>query len=80
MPKRIPSMKPRELIRLIESMGCFFYGQGKGDHTLYARHAGDQKRVAPVDMGQTEYSPAYVLRVLRQFGFTDSEINEMFSR
>ncbi len=31
MPKNIPSLKPRELIRLLEQGGCIFYREGKGD-------------------------------------------------
>ena len=31
MPKNIPSLKPRELIRLLEKGGCTFYREGKGD-------------------------------------------------
>ena len=48
MLKNMPSLKARQLIRLIESGGC-------------------------------EFSPPYVLRILRQFGFTDDEINELLS-
>jgi hypothetical protein len=29
-------------------------------------------------MGADELSPLYVLRILRQFGFTDSEIDRLF--
>ncbi len=77
MPKNVPSLKPRELIRLLESSGCSFYRGGKGDHRLYIRYLESRKRVVPIDMGVTEFSPAYVLRILRQFGFTDEEIQEM---
>jgi hypothetical protein len=35
------------------------------------------KRIVPIDMGQKEFSPAYVLRIFRQFGFTDSEIEKL---
>jgi len=74
MPKNIPSLKPKELIRLLESGGCKFYREGKGDHRLYVRYLENQKRVVPIDMGAKEFSPLYVLRIFRQFGFTDSEI------
>jgi predicted RNA binding protein YcfA (HicA-like mRNA interferase family) len=37
MPKNIPSLKPRELIRILERGGCAFYREGKGDHCLYSR-------------------------------------------
>lgn len=78
MPKQIPSLRTRQLIRLLELWGCRFYREGKGDHTLYVRHCMDRKRVAPIDMGQKEFSPAYVVRILRQFGFTNDEIDGMF--
>jgi predicted RNA binding protein YcfA (HicA-like mRNA interferase family) len=70
-------LKPRELIRLLEAHGCQYHRQGKGDHTLYVRHAPDRKRVVPIDMGQSEFSPAYVIRMLRQFGYTEAEIDSM---
>ena len=77
MPKDIPSLKPRELIRLLKEGGCVFYRQGRGDHCLYVRHFKGQKRVVPIDMGASELSPPYVLRIIRQFGFTDDEIEEL---
>jgi len=77
MPKNIPSLKPRELIRLLEKGGCSFYREGKGNHSIYVRTVGGKKRVAPIDMGARELSPPYVLRILRQFGFTDEEIGHL---
>jgi predicted RNA binding protein YcfA (HicA-like mRNA interferase family) len=77
MPKNIPSLKPRELIRILERGGCAFYREGKGDHCLYSREMEDRRRVVPIDMGAGEMSPAYVLRIFRQFGFTDEEINRL---
>jgi predicted RNA binding protein YcfA (HicA-like mRNA interferase family) len=74
MPKNIPSLKPRELIKILESGGCSFYREGKGDHVIYIRETETEKWIAPIDMGAREMSPGYVLRVLRQFGFTDEEI------
>lgn len=74
MPKNIPSLKPKELIRLLRRGGCSFYREGKGDHRLYIRYCEGKKRVVPIDMGAGELSPAYVLRIFRQFGFTDDEI------
>jgi predicted RNA binding protein YcfA (HicA-like mRNA interferase family) len=74
MPKNIPALKVKQLIRLLESSGCSFYREGKGDHKLYVRYVEGRKRVAPIDMGQKEFSPPYVLRILRQFGFSDKEI------
>ena len=77
MPKNIPSLKVKQLIRLLGSGGCKFYREGKGDHSLYFRYLEGQKRVVPIDMGAGELSPAYVLRIFRQFGFTDKEIDEI---
>jgi len=77
MPKGIPSLKPRELIRLLEKGGCSFYREGKGDHSIYVRIFGGRKMVVPIDMGARELSPPYVLRIFRQFGFTDAEIEQL---
>jgi predicted RNA binding protein YcfA (HicA-like mRNA interferase family) len=77
MPKSLPSLKVRKLIRILKSAGCEFYREGKGDHKLYVRYIGSQKRVVPIDMGEKEFSPPYVLRIFRQFGFTDEEIDHL---
>ena len=77
MPKNIPSLKPKELVRLLEKGGCSFFREGKGDHLIYIRAFGNQKRVVPIDMGARELSPPYVLRIFRQFGFTDDEIERL---
>jgi predicted RNA binding protein YcfA (HicA-like mRNA interferase family) len=71
MPKGIPSLKPRRLIQILGSAGCEFHREGKGDHKLYVKKTAADKRVVPIDMGQKEFSPPYVLRILRQFGFSD---------
>jgi len=80
MPKNIPSLKTLQLIRLIESGGCKFHREGKGDHKLYLRYVEGEKRVVPIDMGQKEFSPPYVLRILRQFGFSDEEIEDLLKQ
>ena len=77
MSKNLPSLKLRQLIRLLESAGCKFYREGRGDHKLYVRYIHGNKRVVPIDMGEREFSPPYVLRIFRQFGFTDSEIENL---
>jgi len=77
MPKNLPSLKARKLIRLLESGGCSFYREGKGDHKLYVRYVTGKKRVVPIDMGEREFSPPYVLRIFRQFGFSDDEIDAL---
>jgi predicted RNA binding protein YcfA (HicA-like mRNA interferase family) len=77
MPKNIPSLKPQELIKLLKKAGCRFYREGKGDHSLYTRVVEDKTRVVPIDMGAREMSPAYILRIFRQFGFTDEEVENL---
>jgi predicted RNA binding protein YcfA (HicA-like mRNA interferase family) len=77
MPKNIPALKPKELIRLLEFGGCSYLREGKGDHRIYTRYLGGNKRAVPIDMGAGELSPPYVLRILRQFGFTDKDIEEL---
>jgi len=77
MPKNIPSLKPKELIRLLESNGCKFLRESKGDHKLYFRYHEGKKRVVPIDTGAKELSPPYVLRIFRQFGFSDNEIETL---
>ena len=74
MPKNIPSLKPKQIIKILQQAGCEFYREGKGDHSLYIREFNEEKRIVPIDMGAKEMSPPYVLRILRQFGFTDEEI------
>ncbi|WP_308254232.1 type II toxin-antitoxin system HicA family toxin [Geminocystis sp. GBBB08] len=45
MPKNIPSLKPKELIKILEKAGCKYYREGKGDHRLYVREFQSQKRI-----------------------------------
>jgi len=79
MPKNIPSLKPKQLIKILEKAGCTFYREGKGDHCLYCRTVETKKKIVPIDMGAGEMSPAYVLRIFRQFGFTDEEIEALLA-
>ena len=41
------------------------------------RYDEGRKRVVPIDMGEKEFSPSYVLRIFRQSGFSDEEIEEL---
>ncbi len=50
MPKSIPSLKPRELIRILKRGGCSYYREGKGDHRLYIRGVEGKKRIVPIDI------------------------------
>lgn len=80
MPEHVPSLKPRELIKLLEKGGCSYYREGKGDHRLYMRVVEGKKRVVPIDMGANELSPVYVIRIFRQFGFKDNEIQDILRK
>lgn len=77
MPKNIPSLKPKQLIKILEKGGCKFYREGKGDHCIYIRIVEDKRWIVPIDLGAREMSPAYVIRIFRQFGFTDKEIERL---
>jgi hypothetical protein len=61
----------------LELGGCTFLREGKGDHKIYFRYHEGKKRVVPIDMGAKELSPPYVLRIFRQFGFSDDEIEAL---
>jgi len=80
MPKNIPSLKPRELLRILTSGGCSFLRHGKGDHDIYFRNVSGRKKVVPIDMGACELSPPYVIRIFRQFGFSDQEIDDLLAK
>lgn len=48
MPKNIPSLKPKELIKILEKAGCKYYREGKGDHRLYFREFDGKKELFPL--------------------------------
>jgi len=56
MPKNIPSLKPKKLIKILEKGGCQFHREGKGDHRLYRREFENQNRIVPIDIGADEMS------------------------
>jgi predicted RNA binding protein YcfA (HicA-like mRNA interferase family) len=51
MPKNLPSLKLKALIKILEKNGCQFYREGKGDRRLYVREIEGQNRVVPIDIG-----------------------------
>ncbi|MEG4918070.1 hypothetical protein [Microcoleus sp. B13-B6] len=51
MPKNLPSLKPKALIKILEQNGCQFYREGKGDHSLYMREIEGRKRIVTIDIG-----------------------------
>ncbi|WP_202895617.1 hypothetical protein [Iningainema tapete] len=48
MPKNIPSLKPKELIKHLDKGDCSFYREVKGDHRLYIREVEEQRRIVPI--------------------------------
>lgn len=44
MPKNIPSLKPKELIKILEKAGGKYYREEKGDHRLYFREFAGKKK------------------------------------
>ncbi len=80
MPKNIPSLKPKQLIKILEKANCRFHREGKGDHRIYIREINHRKKIVPIDIGAKSMSPAYVLRIFRQFEFTDDEIEKLLNQ
>jgi predicted RNA binding protein YcfA (HicA-like mRNA interferase family) len=77
MRKKIPPMSSRELVRLVVNSGAYFKRHGKGDHDIFERVVGGTKRAAPIQMGKRELRPEYSLRVFRQLGLADEDINRI---
>ena len=56
------------------------YRQQKGDYCLYTHEIDEVRKVVPIDIGAGEMSPAYVLRIFRQFGFINEEIESFLKQ
>lgn len=76
MPK-LPSLSSKELVRLLEKGGATFIRQGPTDHAIYSRVVEGKRFSAPVQMGKKTLDPIYCKRVLKQFKFTDAEIENL---
>ena len=74
---KIPSMSSKELVRMLEKGGAVFVRQGSTDHAIYSRIIEGKRYSAPVQMGKKSLDPVYSKRVLRQFKFTDEEIEKV---
>ncbi len=46
----------------------------------YITQVEGSRRVVPIDMEVKEMSTGYVLRIFRQFGFSDQEIEELLKK
>lgn len=71
-------MSSRKFARLLERHGAVFVRQRGTSHAIFERVAEERKWRAPVLMGKRELSPRYIRLVLRQLGFTKTEIQKMF--
>jgi len=80
LPREVPPLSSRKLVRLLERHGAIFVRQRGTSHAIYERWASGERKRAPVVMGEQELSPKYVRLVLGQLGFSDDEIREIFAR
>ena len=78
MPARIKPLSSREFRRLLEKNNARFVRQKGTSHAIYERRASGMAHRAPVIANAKELSPKYIKLVLRQLGFTDIEIEELF--
>mgnify|MGYP001570240210 FL=1 len=79
LPPKINPLSSRDFRRLLEKNGAHLVRQRGTSHAIYERAAADKIYRAPVVAGARELSPKYIKVVLRQLGFNDEEIAELFS-
>lgn len=79
MPPKIKPLSSRDFRRLLEKNRAQFVRQKGTSHAIYERTVAGKTRRAPVVAGAKALSPKYIKLVLRQLGFTDDEIEGMFS-
>jgi len=78
LPPRIPFMSGRQFRRVLEQNGASHVRQRGTSHAIYERVVGGKKYCAPVLVNAKELSPKYVKVVLRQLGFSDDDIRNLF--
>lgn len=74
MGKKMPLLKPREIIANIEALG-FLYKTTRGSHAQYEREAEGtrERKVVTVDVGKSQFSQDLMKRMIRQSGFSQDE-------
>ncbi len=77
MSKKIPPMSSQKFVKLLCQGGARFVRQNGTSHAIFEREKDGNVYRAPVIMAKDELSGKYTKLVMRQLGFTDSEIEEL---
>ena len=77
---KIQPLSSKQFKTLLEKNGVYLKRQGKTDHAIFVRETKERKFAAPVQMGKRELNSHYIKLVLKQLGFSNSEIKTMFER
>jgi predicted RNA binding protein YcfA (HicA-like mRNA interferase family) len=80
LPPRIRPMSSRKFVRLLERHDVVFVRQQGTSHAIFERVTQERTWRAPVIMGKSELSAQYIRLVLRQLGFTSTEIDKIFEQ
>lgn len=78
MSKKLPAMSSKKFVRLLQEAGVVFIRQRRTSHAIFERVKEDQIYRAPVVMDKEELAPEYIKMVLKQLGFTEDEISNLF--
>jgi hypothetical protein len=71
-------MSSRKFVSLLARGDARLIRQQGTSHAIFERIKDGKTWHAPVVMAKPELSPHYMYIVLRQLGFTDDEINELY--
>ena len=74
MPPKLPSLKPREVVKILTSKG-FVLERVRGSHHIYRNP--DTKRMAVVPFHKRGLPKGTLLEILRQAGISRGEIIEL---
>ena len=77
---KIPSLSSKKFKILLEKNGAYLKRQGKTDHAIFVRETSKRKFAAPVQMGKKELDSHYIKLVLKQLGFSQNEIKQVFKK
>ncbi len=73
--KKLPILKPEELIKALEKMGFFWSRKSKGSHFRY-RHAVGRKTTVPVHKGK-DIGRGLLRKVLRDLDISVEELRKL---
>ena len=77
MSKKIPPMSSQKLVKILNQGNARFVRQNGTSHAIFEREKDGRMYRTPVIMAKSDLSSKYVKLVLRQLGFTDSEIEAL---